>query len=398
MNYNVSAASPVGELLTLGHILSDVGNYASTVFDGEHQSLSHECGKKLTTVVSELKARNRIISADDLYYLSDEPINCEATALTASTVTELYGLYRQWPLRHQERRAKGREHFTFYHEGHIVSELLRRKVANTDEQFKIDYCVATYRNELDNMSFVFSRPVQADSTKIHPVKDRAHTPEELTALIRLYSDYRDIIERELLVEYVDYALDLLEQDKDANSCLGLLTEIAEAKRRQIIRIPEWVNKRLEDAINMALHSKTRHDAELPAAMLTLQSTNGDSTLEREAQRIINRCYKSAFDESAQLSERIENLHTAVTSCDYVTRFSIRKAATLWNDLVVTSTTSGICLTPKQIFQLLEVAKECEAYAPISFEAQDQLKRQLSQIAHSASIVAKAYDRLIGTGS
>ncbi len=394
MNYNVSAASPTDELLTLGQILSEVGDYASTVLDREHLSLSRKCGTRLRKVVGELKARNSLFSVEGLYNICpDKSGLSDKSELATMTVSELHGLYRRWPIRHREREAQGREHFTFYLEGKIVNELLRRKAANKAEQLKIDYCVATYHNELDNMSFVFSRPVQVDGEKHLPDSEKSYTPDELTALIGLYSDFRDIMERELLVEYVDYALDLLERDKDATSTIRLLTEIAELGRRKTIRVPEWVNRTLEDTVKIALASKTGKDTDLAEAMLTLQMLNGDNTMICKAKRIINQRYKSAFEESAELEVRIENLHTAVTCCDYVTRFSVRKATALWNELSDKAYSSDAKLSSRHIFQMLEIAKECEPFSNIIKESKDRLRQMLDEMANAGCIESKAYGRI-----
>lgn len=392
MNYNVSSSSPTDELLTVGQILSEVGDYASTILDREHLSLSKKCMTRLNKVVGELVSRQCIQSADSLYDISQEvPV---ATNLTSLTIAELHSLYRYWPIRHKNRESEGRESFSFYYEGRIVRELKNRKASNKSEQLKIDYCVATYRNELDNMSFVFSLPVQLDSEKIYPEYGRHYTPEELTALISLYTDYRDITEREILVEYVDSALDWLEQNKDASSNLELLSEIAELGRRKIVRIPQWVNRKLEDTVHFAITSKTVSNVDLAVAMLTLQIINKDPSLERKAQRIINRCHKSAYDDSVVLGERIVCFHTAVTCREYVSRFNIRKAAKLWNELSGHALSSDIQLTPKQIFQLLEIAKECEDYADICSDLKYRLQQMLEDFAQSDCQEAKALRKII----
>ena len=67
MNYRVSAASPTDELVTLGQILSEVGDYMSAILDRDHLSLSRRCATRLRKVVGELMARKRIESPDDLY-------------------------------------------------------------------------------------------------------------------------------------------------------------------------------------------------------------------------------------------------------------------------------------------------------------------------------------------
>lgn len=355
MNYRVTADSPTDELMTLGQILSEVGDYASTVLDREHLSLSRKCGTRLRKVVGELVSRQSIKSEEDLYDMPHTELSC--SELSALSITELHSLYRRWPIRHREREAKGREHVTFYYEGRIVSELLRRNAADKAEQLKIDYCVATYNNELDNMSFVFSRPVRIEGEKINPDNGRSYSPDELTALIRLYSDYRDIMDREMLVEYVDYALDMMERDNDATSSLGLVSEIADLGRRKIFRVPGWVNKKLEDTVKLALRSKTSKDSELALAMLTLQMLTGDNSLTRKGQHIINKCYKSAFKDSADLGCRIENLNIAVMCCDYVSRFNVRKTAALWNELNDKALSLEAELSSKHVFWMLEIAKE-----------------------------------------
>lgn len=382
MNYSVSSMSPTDELLTLGQIFSEVGDYASTILDREHLSLSRKCVTRLRKVVDELVSRKCIISAENLYDVPTvEPANSNLKTLS---IGELHLLYRRWPIRHNNRRAKGRESMSFYYEGQIAREIMGRKAANKGEKFKIDYCTAMYSNELSNMSYLFSCPVQIDNDKIYPDRERIYTPEELTALIRLYGDYRDVTEREILVEYVDLALDWLESNQIAASCLSLLTELADIRRREIIRLPEWINKRLDDVVVAA-----DKDVELVPALLTLQIITKDPSLERKAQRIINGCYKTAMDSEADLDRRVECLYTAITYCDYVSRFSVRKAAATWNELSTLALSSDKSLTPKQTFQLLEIAKECEDYAPIRAELKNKLLQILEKMAQAECLEAMA---------
>ena len=198
MNYSVSLSSPTDELLTLGPIFSEVGDYVSTILDREHLSLSRRCVTRLNKVVDELVSRQCIRSAENLYDVPEsEPANED---LKSMTIDDLHTLYRRWSVRHNERCAKGRESISFYYEGQIAHEIMSRKATNKGEQLKIDYCTAMYANELSNMSYLFSCSVQTDNDKIYPDRGRIYTPEELTALIRLYKDYRDVVERELLVE------------------------------------------------------------------------------------------------------------------------------------------------------------------------------------------------------
>ncbi len=234
MNYRVSAASPTEELMTLGQILSEVGDYMSTILDREHLSLSRRCATRLGKVVSELITRKCIKSQDDLYEISESAV--AKADLSAMTVSELHTLYRQWPMRHRERWSEGREHLTYYYEGQIVRELQRRKPADKGERLKIDYCVATYDNELNNMSFIFSLPVNADDANVYPDPSRVYSPEELATLIRRYSDYRDIIGREILVEYTDLALDFISANP-SRPMACLVDALAALREKELIRIP-----------------------------------------------------------------------------------------------------------------------------------------------------------------
>lgn len=237
-NYRISATSPTDELVALGQIYAEVGDYASTVLDREHLALARFCSSMLKKLVPVLIDRGVIVTEDDLYDMDEADLG--HTDLSAMTVDELYRLYRQWPLRHRRRIEEGREHFTFYYEGRIVRELLTRKAANKCEQFKIDYCTLTYANECENMSHIFSKPVLADNDKLRPDSTRIYAPAELLALIKVYSDYRDIAEREMLVEYTDFALDLIKKTEDKASVLELAAEVAKLEMTKIVSCPRWL--------------------------------------------------------------------------------------------------------------------------------------------------------------
>lgn len=239
MNYKVSAASPTDELVSLGQILSEVGDYVSSILDRDHLSLTRKCASRLKKVVDELISRQCIQSQEELYTMLE--VDSESVDLTAMSIGELHKLYRRWPIRHKGRESEGREHRTFYFENRIVRELQQRKPINKTEQFQIDYCVATYANELENLSFTFSLPIDAGEDKIYPDYKKSYTAEELAALIALYSDYRDITEREILIEYVDYAIDLISHEKESDSSLHLAAELAKLGPKKIINVPAEID-------------------------------------------------------------------------------------------------------------------------------------------------------------
>lgn len=146
MNYRVSAASPTCELITVGQILSEIGDCASTVLDREHLSFTRKCATRLKKVVGELIARRCIQSPEDLYEIDQTA--SESKDLSSMTVDELYRLYRQWPL----RQIKG---VTSDIETAIVRELSTRTPTTRADQLKIDYCLLTHTNENENLGFSF---------------------------------------------------------------------------------------------------------------------------------------------------------------------------------------------------------------------------------------------------
>ncbi len=375
-DYKVSAKSPVDELFTLGRIYGDFGDYARTILDRRHMSLSRQCSERLDKVVSELMARGCIQSEDDLF---ETPVNETATAdLTAMGVDELYTHYLRSPLRREQRIREEREHFTYYYERRIVRELSTRKASDTAEQFKIDYCAITYGTDLENLSRVLSLPVSGKGDRLEYDPYRSYTPAELLALIKLYSGYRDIEERELLIEYVDVALDSILDAEDKASVLALVTEIAELGRKKKVSCPRWVTDVIEEGLDSA------QDCDKVLPMLTLSAIRNDESLERKAQRIVSRCYSACLTDPT-----VDMLYVAVLCSDYVTRYSVRKmasACTLLCESVLNSETDA---STSQLVKLLEISEEITPYADLSAELSSRLTQTLETRACRRDLEAAA---------
>ena len=400
LNYRISATTTTDELLTLRHIYSDIGEYASTILDREHTALSKKCATRLNKVEKQLSSRQNILSAEE------EDTNF--SNLSALTVDELYQLYRGWHMRHRKREAEGRELMTFYYEGKIVKELHRRKPTDNGEQLKIDYCTITYRNELENLAFIFSLPVSSHPIDlIYPENGKEYAPSELLALIKLYSHYHDIIERELLIEYVDMALNLMsvmETPTDKIPYMALASELVEIGRKGIIRVPGWVSGFLKEAVEAARKDKTVRESDLVLPILTLQLQNGSSKLEREARRIINRCYRRAISLEGNVDTLVDELYIAVSCCDYISRFSVKKIGRSWNELArrfIDSITapdnskagihsSATVLDTNLLIQLLRVADEIGDYVSTSADSKKHLSEIIRQQAELRVVEAQAY--------
>ena len=85
----------------------------------------------------------------------------------------------------------------------------------------------------------------------------------------------------------------------------------------------------------------------------------------------------------------------MTCCDYVSRFSVRKAAALWNKLSGKALSTDTKLSSRHIFLMLDTAKECEDYAPVPVESKNRLKRMLNEHEKTGSIESKAYNMIVG---
>ena len=56
-SYAITPSSPTGELLTLGRIYDEVGDYASTILDSAHLALTRLCRRRSAAVTRELRRR-----------------------------------------------------------------------------------------------------------------------------------------------------------------------------------------------------------------------------------------------------------------------------------------------------------------------------------------------------
>lgn len=413
-DYKVRRTSPTEELRTLGQLLSEVGDYASTQGGKGNLALTRLCDTRLAKITAELTRRKEIRDLDDLLEPKTPGATThEALRLEDKSIDDLHTLYRQGPEREKARIAAGREPLTFWYERRIVEELKQRETATTSEQLKIDHCLMSYSNELANLSGILKRPVNAGGEKIRPDHTRDYAPAELTALIRRYTRFKDVEERELLVEYTDMALDRLETATEHQPLLGLAAEIAELGRKKIIKVPKEVRDILAATLAEWRRAPQVDETEVVIPMLTLAMLDGDSRLERKATTIINRCYRACTAKetanpedacladrkadgttedtstvkASAISRRIAQLHIAATCSDYITRLSIRRLATAWNETArtllshaapstetSTNTATGAApLTETDTVRLLEAAAEIAPYALLD----KQLRTRLS---------------------
>lgn len=392
--YRVTPVTPSEWIVTLALIYAETADAAAAVSD---RALARICQNRYDKTVAELIRRNYISDPDSIF---DTPaVDFSGENPREMTVDALFHLFRQSPLRTGQRRDSGREHLTCLEDLPLISELRRRTPADFGQWLKIHYCRLAYSNRLENLSRTFSLPVSLGNDKIYPAPCADYTPEELLALIRLYTDYRDIAEREILIQYVDIALDLMERAVDRIPLMELAAEIMELGRRHIINVPSWIRDFLVDAISAGRRDSALHPSRFVIPLLTLHLADSDPALEREAAAIINRCYTALLTSPlsapsssalldplslASISDTIDNLHIAVTCSDYIPRFNLTALSKCWNTLcsaILPSDSKSELdsrLTARQLVTLKSIADELEGFAHLSSTSTHTLRSLLTR--------------------
>lgn len=145
--YQVQPSATTEELLTLGQIFAQVGDYTSSILDKEHLETSNICASGLKKVINTLHCRGEIITEEDFYQIPSETIKTQE--FKNMSIDELYNLYTQWPLRYKQSENSN----LFSYEDQIISELNKRCPSTAGEQLKVDYCTVTYITLQENQTF-----------------------------------------------------------------------------------------------------------------------------------------------------------------------------------------------------------------------------------------------------
>lgn len=129
-------------------------------------------------------------------------------------------------------------------------------------------------------------------------------------------------------------------------------------------------------------------------LLTFAFIKKDWSMERKAQHLINQCYKSCREGNYS----IDDLYTAVTYCSYISRFSICNIAKLWNNYCEMLISSNLIanISTENIISLLEVAKDTEDFAQISYLLKARLIQILRNRAKENDVLAQIHLRIILT--
>lgn len=330
----------------LGAYYSTLGTTAARATARKHLAAFERTAKRLLE-------RGIIRHRDEIFAIPEEEV--DSRDLSALSIGELEILYRQRPLRVKARIAEGREHFTRFLESRIVDELKRRTPASMTERLQKRYCLKTHRIEMENMAAILNLPLG------RPLPSPALSPEcsghsecsghfECTVhsecadhaecschsrLCRGNSQPADLHEREALVEAVDLALDSIASASRLQPLAGMMAEIVELNRRGIVRAPEWVAVKLDGAIREWCRRPQVPDTDMVIPLLTMAYINKDRSLERKAQRIINRSYRDCIAGNGTIA----SFYVASSCSSYVTRYSHRRLSLLWSSSPIDRTSA-----------------------------------------------------------
>lgn len=327
--FKVTSQTPIDDLMTFGRICADAGEYPSTNLDRESRKIAKQCETKLAKVISELKRRKIADSIEDLYKFPDW--RNLISNFGKMSISELEHLYIKCSRIRKERSATGFETFTYYIEGHIVDELSKREVSTSSEGVKNKYCSTCYSNELKNLSQVLGLSIGSSEDSLYLDSHHDYSSTELIVLLNKYKEYKTVLEREALIEVIDYSIYAIHDTRGKQTWASLVAEIVELNRKGKARSLEWLKTFLEDAFKEWRKMPSVSDTEMVLPLLTAAINSSNESYRRIAQRIINRCYKACIESNISDADLLEKLYTAVVYSTYVTRYNARKIADIWND-------------------------------------------------------------------
>lgn len=394
--YRITDSTPSRDLLTLGRFYSEAGGYASTILDRPHQAFARKCKNRYDKVIDTLIDRKVIFSPKEIW--ASPKAEFDLSDLTSMSIEQLEAQYLLCIKSHDKRWRAGREGFTYFQEGYIVKELAKRRAANRSEQIRIEYCRYIYRNDMENLAFVIR--TQEGNPKEATIFDhtREYTPAQLVSLIRLYSRFRTVVERETLVQCVDKALDLIESSTCQDEMMVLASELAEPSCRSNVQIPESVYSLMHSEIKRWTRKHHLKDTEIIMPMLAYAMHTKEWEWQHKAERIINRCYRKITDPNTafdSLCDAIDTLYM-VTICDeFLSRNKPVKIVKVW-DSICTRLMGSDCETVSatHLYKLLDVATREKNYADISDEKEQFLMHKLNRLCEDKDTEALAYVELI----
>ena len=434
LDYRITSSSKTEDLFILGRLFSEVGDYASTIQQRDYTLMGRMCRTRLRKIERELLRRSAIPTPDDILIIP--PVTTSSTVsslvrnLSTLSVSELETLYRQRPHRIEARIAAGREHLTLFFESRIIAELSRRTPIDLTEQLKIDYCLIIHRIETANLSAILNLPLgdPKDSLPFDPYHTYTHS--ELIAFLTLYQSPRTLIEREILIETVDYSLDLLAatSPSDLQSLANLTANLAELQRRKMAHCPAWLPRLLTTTITCWRRSPSVPDTDMVFPLLTAALINRTPALERQAQRIINRCHQhllSIFENLdtvytignlSHLFNIIKYFYITTIYSSYIYRFRVHRIASIWNYLTTyfllnldfifirfsslndlnenvvndSQITLSLSFFTQNLVSLLQSANELINFTKVSYTLYTHLLLYLKKIVPSEDLIANTY--------
>lgn len=405
MNYRVSSKSPSGELMTLGRLLSEVGDYASTTIDSKHIRLAKSCRDRLEKVLFQLIKRDVIEKKENLFELSSKEKqllsnpdfqNSTASQLQTMSISELELLYRfrQGYDKSIDRINPGLMS-GLYARYEIVVELEKREPVEMSEQLKTDYCTLTFRDELDYSSFLINAPIGEPSEYIPMDRTCTYSPDELIALIHSYSGYwrfKTVFQKLMLEQYVEYAISYVDKCLNILSVAPLIAAIAHENSSLSYSYTLWVNRKLKEVVGQWEQNPSLSDSYMVPVLYAMHHISKGRKYEIKARKLLSAAYKSSLISQGSIDKDIDYICTVAENLNMTYNYSIRKLLKRWTEVCRNAITSDLSLSCSQLVRLLSAAKEIGYYEPFPTDIVDSLRSRLSVLADKGDIVALTFLR------
>lgn len=405
MDYRISSKSPTEELMILGRLLAEVGDYASTTLDSIHLRLAKSCWTRLDKVLAQLVKREAIETKDDLFDFSNEEkqvlSNFDFQDSTASqlqnlSIFELELLYRfRQSFDKSVEKFKSQQRLGLYNRYDIVLELEKRTPSDMCEQLKTDYCKLTFQNELDYSSFLLEAPI-GDLPEYNPMdRTRKYTSDELLALIRSYSGYwrfKTVMQKLMLEQYIEYSMDFVDDSSDILAVAPLIAGIARENSSLGHSYTPWVNQKLQEVVELWEKKPSITDLYMVPVMYALHYNTKGWKYEREAKKILAAAYKESLLRHESIEEDIDYICTVAENLNMSYRYSIRKLLARWTEVCRQVIALDIQIVSNRIVRLLNAAKEIGIYEPVPDGIPEILLSRLAVMAEGCDLIAQIYFR------
>lgn len=316
---------------------------------------------------------------------SDLKTVANSTHIVHLSISDLESLYRIY----QSKRFKQVE---------IIRELERCTAESILERFKKDYCIMTFQNELEYISFVINAPIGDPSEYQTLNMNRNYSSDELLALIISYSGRlgcKSVYQYLMLEQCIDYAIEKIEEAFDLHPYAQLIAKIACLNFGVYVTVPQ-INNKLKQLIEQWEQNPSDTDLYMVPVLYSMQYITKDWKYERMARRILTTAYKSSLIPQESIGIDIDNICTVAENLNLTYRYSTRKLLARWTAVIEHIIDCDIDLSALQTIRLFNAVREIGIHEPIPSDSVARLQARIAFLAETGNIIASSFQRSLDT--